>query len=197
MVVNRNPLFNGLLSYSILPGRYFCTALFSENITLFFLMILTMNKINFLVLAGFLVGLSVGCSDSKLSTAYVEGVITFNGETVSKATITFSPKDSDGKPAVGYSNDKGVYKLTTHGGKDEGGAIPGEYLVSISKSDVAIVPLDQANYSQQTTQRSTAPGVAPKYDALIPKKYSNTTTSGLTATVAKGKNKQINFELTE
>ena len=96
---------------------------------------------------------------------------------------------------MGYSDDKGVYKLTTQGGKDEGGAIPGEYVVAISKADVPIVPLDQANYNQQTTQ-SSAPGVAPKYDSVIPKKYANTSTSGLTATVSKKRN-NIPFELTE
>ncbi|MCL2622528.1 MAG: hypothetical protein FWD31_02580 [Planctomycetaceae bacterium] len=153
-----------------------------------------MSKGPILVLICVLVCLSVGCSDSKISTAYVEGVITLNGDPVAEATITFSPKDPEGKSAVGFSNNKGLYKLTTQGGKDEGGAVPGEYLVAISKSDVPIVRLDQATYDQQTG--GGQPGVAPKYDALIPKKYSNMATSGLTATVAKGKNKQ-NFELTE
>jgi len=154
-----------------------------------------MNKIKFLVLIGILVCWSAGCSDSKIVTGYVEGVITFNGEPVSSATITFNPQGTEGQSAVGFSNEKGVYKLTTQGGKDEGGAIPGDYLVTISKSDVPIIPLDQANYNQQTTQ-TTAPGVAPKYNAILPKKYNDPSTSGLTATVKKGKN-TIPFELTE
>ena len=142
---------------------------------------------------GVLVCLSTGCSGSKISVAYVEGIITFEDQPVSGATITFSPKESTGQTAVGYSNEKGVYKLSTQGGKDEGGAIPGEYLVAISKSNVPLVPLDQATYGQQTTGGGK-PGVSPKYDALIPKKYSNTTTSGLTATVSKGRN-NLPFDL--
>ena len=155
---------------------------------------LTMNKINFLVLIGIVVCLISGCSGSGVTTAYVEGVITLNGDPVSSATITFSPQNADGQMAVGFSNENGVYKLTTQGGKDEGGAIPGNYLVAISKSNVPIVDLSAVNYDQQTTASSGAS--APRYDSLIPKYYSNPMTSGLTATVDKGKN-NIPFELSE
>ena len=175
-------------------GAVLCAAPFSDNNDFF--MKLTMNKINFLVLTGVMVCLVSGCSGSGIVTGYVEGVITLNGEPVPSATITFTPKaDADGQAATGFSNENGVYKLTTQGGKDEGGAIPGEYFVAISKSDVPIIRLDQGSYDQQTVQ-SSAPGVTPRFDSKLPKYYGNPATSGLTATVNKGRN-NIPFELTE
>ena len=151
-----------------------------------------MNKINFLVLIGVLVCLNFGCSDSKIATSYVEGVITFKGEPVPGATITFAPKDAGGQMALGYSNENGVYKLTTDGGKDEGGALPGDYLVTISKVSVSAAPvLSEEEYTRQasTPQKVTT-------ESLIPTQYNSTTTSGLTATVTAGRN-TIPFDLTE
>ena len=149
--------------------------------------VLAMNKIKFLVLIGVLVCLNFGCSDSKISTGYVEGVITFQGAPLPGATISFAPKDAGGQHALGFSDENGVYKLTTEGGRDEGGALPGEYLVTISKVNVKVSPVLSEEKNTQPVSKS---------ESAIPVKYNNKASSGLTATVNKGKN-NIPFNLAE
>jgi len=130
-----------------------------------------------------------GCSKSGIETAYVEGVITFQGEPLSQARIAFHPVNTaEGLTANGMSDDRGVYKLTTHGGRDGGGAVVGEYVVTIAKTSMPYIPPSNS-YSAEEVQ-------AMKPKTLIPLKYKDAKTSGLTATVQKGKN-DLPFDLTE
>ena len=145
-----------------------------------------MNRIIIMILLGGLVCLNSGCSDSKLG--YVTGVVTFQGEPLPKATITFTPKEAGGQIAVGISDEKGNYQLTTNGGETNAGALPGDYLMTVSKMDVPIISKDDL-YSGKVKRPA-------KIESLIPVKYNKTETSGLTATVMKGRN-TIPIELAE
>ncbi|MDR1269098.1 MAG: hypothetical protein LBK82_06210, partial [Planctomycetaceae bacterium] len=84
-----------------------------------------------------LILLSNGCgSQGKgLKVEYVEGIITLDDEPVSNASVTFIPitETADAEAADGYSNGKGVYKLTSGNGNPEKGALQGEYRVLVSK----------------------------------------------------------------
>ena len=145
---------------------------------------------------GFVVTLLVlsGCGPSGkgLKVEYVEGVVTLDGEPVPKASITFIPvTDGPGvEAASGYTDDNGVYKLTSGNGDPQKGALMGDYKVIISKIESKSLTEGQP-YGQPT-------GYAITYsqDQLLPKIYQNRTETPLAATVKKGRNTGMNFELT-
>ncbi len=132
-----------------------------------------------------------GCDSdpSKVKTEYVEGVVTLNGEPLPMAQLTFNPVSSEGKAAFGASDKDGKYMLTTDGGKIDGGAVTGEYVVTVEKRDVPPI----ADVS--TDPDKPSPPIAVKIAPLVtPAKYKDVTTSDLKVKVEKGDN-TINLEL--
>lgn len=144
--------------------------------------------------------LAVGCgpSSDRAETAPVNGTVTYNGEVVAGASVNFSPPDAKtGYVAVGTTNLKGEFKLTTFDTND--GAVPGKYNVTIIKRTN---PLDSVEGSDPTEMLQLGQG-APvagktigKAEALIPEKYFKPETSGLVYTVDKG-GKDFTIELTD
>jgi hypothetical protein len=122
---------------------------------------------------------SVGCNRSGLNLAYVDGVVTFNGQPVENAGVIFKP--DVGPFAMGTTDGEGKFTLIT---ANNPGALIGEHKVGISKT--------------QTTA-TTIPGARfPRYDVkhFIPEKYASPATSELTATVSKSKSENhFTFEL--
>src|SRR5262245_31335728 len=75
-----------------------------------------------------------GCvQPNRLGTVPVSGKVTYKGQPVSGATVSFIP-DGEGRPATAITAADGGYKLTT---LDADGAMPGQYSVVVRKSDVA------------------------------------------------------------
>jgi len=75
-----------------------------------------------------------GCSDGKLKTEPVRGVVTLDGKPLAEAAVSFVPKnDGEGAPGFGRTNEKGEYILQTMAGNPNAGTLPGEYIVTISK----------------------------------------------------------------
>ena len=138
----------------------------------------------------FVAVLFVGCSGG-LETQQIEGTVLFEGSPVADALVGFSPKGG-GIPAYGRTDAQGVYKITSaQGGKQDAGAVPGEYIVTISKA----VPIREPTAQELIDLREKdIPINIPEKNAL-PERYGNTTTSEFTATVVKGKN-TFDFELT-
>jgi len=150
-----------------------------------------------------------GCN-SGLRTEYVEGIVTFEGEPLQGAFVTFMPSsEGETRIAAGDTNANGKYVLTTaEGGKPGRGAVQGDYLVTISKrkpvDDVPVAAGPQPTSGGPPTAQEMAAGDAarrqaglpPPYAYITPKRYNNPETSGLTATVKRGKNK-FDFALTE
>jgi len=129
-----------------------------------------------------------GCGN-KLKTYKVTGTVTYKGEPVNDASVTFSPKvEGKGDVAFSYTNDKGVYVLQTPQGKPGGGTTPGEYLVLISKAELVNVG--------QTGVDSTGNALFnQKVNLLLPPKYSGNE-SPFSATVTKDSRKNVfNFDL--
>ena len=127
----------------------------------------------------------IGCggSGAKLSTVKVTGIVTLDGAPVADASLIFVPKtQGQGHSASGRTDADGRYQLTTPDGKAGAGTTPGEYRVAITKTelDSDAPPSDRG---------------APVRN-LIPTRYAQASSSGLTATVKEEKVNEINFELT-
>jgi len=143
-----------------------------------------MRNILLLITIFTVVTLTTGCGDGKLATINVSGTVTLDGVPLSGASVNFSPKTSEGHPAYGRTDENGRYKLQTFLGNPDAGTTPGEYLVSIMKTE----EVDDSGSGD-----NTAPPRAPR--SLVPERYTNTNTSGLTATVTK-ESTIFNFDLT-
>ena len=125
------------------------------------------------------------CSKA-IKTEGVTGVITYNGEPLADATVKFIPTDATGSQSYGKTNEKGEYKLQTLLGAADAGTTPGEYKVTVD----CIETVETGKMIQENGEEKPET-IA---QSLIPAKYNNAETSGLTATVAPGDNK-IDFAL--
>jgi len=159
-----------------------------------------------------LVGLSVivfsGCTNPDSKFVKVEGTITFNGEAVEGATVTFDPADSNGESATGTTDASGKYKLTSAGAKNTGsGALPGSYTVRVMKTQTTyILDQDEEAYQRgdidydELQKRNAAKnrqdsGAKAERKELLPEVYSRASRTPLKATVEKGKTGPIDFDL--
>jgi hypothetical protein len=124
----------------------------------------------------------------------VTGVVKMKGQPVVGADIVFSLKDGS-RSSFGRTDATGKYELTTR--KSNDGALPGDYLVAISKTDDAaptqpfVSQEDSKNYNP-FAGKNPAPRPPPK--SGIPAQYGDPKTSGLTARVTTDKN-TIDFDL--
>ena len=132
--------------------------------------------------------LAVGCGPSSElpKVAPVNGTVTYNGEPVPNANISFTPEDTKiGHAAMGTTNSSGKFQLTTFNTND--GAIPGKYKVAIiaQTNPLEGVAPGRADVQLQLGQGQNVPGVKKleKAKALIPEKYFKDETSGLVYTV--------------
>jgi len=136
-----------------------------------------------------------GCSNSSRPPTYrVTGTVTLKGKPVAGAAVTFVPTGTEGEAASAISDSEGKYALTTWEAGD--GARPGEYRVKISAQEQKAV--DPSTMVQNLTieeeqkiyVESKKP--APPAKRLIPIKYEDDQTSGLTHTVD---NKATTFDI--
>ena len=147
----------------------------------------------FLALSGLILSLAfIGCGPSgHLSGLHpCEGTVTYNGSPVAEAVLTFHPDASGGaRSASAITDTSGKFKVTTL--KPEDGIGPGNYKVTIIKFEEYgdLPPKVMDDYGDMVQP------VRPQKNVL-PKKYENPATSGLTVTIDKGK-KTENFELVD
>ena len=123
----------------------------------------------------------------------VSGVVTFDGEPVEGATITFRPVEENGQTANGRTDEEGQFTMGTFEGTD--GVVAGDYTVMISKiksnAPVEVLPEDDPNYDPD-------PKPEPPPENILPEKYSKAETSGLTVSVSNGEEiSDLKFELSE
>jgi hypothetical protein len=128
-------------------------------------------------------GLSLaGCGGGHPATAGVEGKVLYRGKPLEFGAVMFQP--AAGPPASGQIQRDGTFRLSTYGSND--GAVLGAHKVSVSCLE-----------SQSPTAPPPDPNVEPGLGKpLIPAKYLNPETSGLTAEV-KASNTPFLFELTD
>jgi hypothetical protein len=120
-----------------------------------------------------------GCNKSGLDLAYVEGVVTYNGQPVDSAGVIFKPVT--GPFAMGTTDAEGKFTLVT---ANYPGALVGEHKVGISKSKTT--PIQMKNEA------------LPRYkvEYFVPQKYTSPATSDLKATVSSKKSENhFTFDL--
>lgn len=118
----------------------------------------------------------VGCKKSGLEMIPIHGDVSYNGATLQNVTqgiVRYTPKESGtaAREATGRIQPDGTFVLTTFKGGD--GVVAGEYNITVT-----------ANSGAMLTRAETESGTkhpAPK--SMIPEKYRNASTSGLTDSV--------------
>ena len=88
-----------------------------------------MIKLKYALLSTLVMATLLGCGDSGPKTYKVSGTVKLGGKPVEGALVVFTPS-GEGKSAVGSTNDKGEFKLSTFGPGD--GAVAGSYKIAIS-----------------------------------------------------------------
>jgi hypothetical protein len=149
----------------------------------------TMTRISSrIVLALAFVGV-IGCS-SKVShppTAKVTGKVEEKGKPVSGASVFFVPTTQGVQAAFGTTDESGNYQLTTFEPND--GAMPGAFKIKVTKFDkppTATQVFKDSDEEIRYYQENPKAAQPPK--SLVPTKYTNEATSGLTFTVGNGPN---------
>jgi hypothetical protein len=151
-----------------------------------------MNKLaGFSVVVLMLAGCGKDTASDRPETAPVTGVVTYKGELVEGATVVLMATSQEGRGAMGLTDASGKFNLMTFEPGD--GAIPGSYGVKISKvsggglqtQDEAMAMMESGGMPQPTEEKD-----------LLPAKYKDEKTSGLTADVKEGEN-EFTFELTD
>jgi hypothetical protein len=126
-----------------------------------------------------LVCVIVGCNRSGLNLAYVDGVVTYNGQPVEHAGVTFKP--DSGPIAMGTTDAEGKFTLIT---ANRSGALVGEHKVGISKSKTTAIQMPNESLPRY------------KVEYFVPQKYGSPATSELTATVStKSRDNHFIFDL--
>lgn len=145
-----------------------------------------------------------GCSraPSRPATVPVRGRITYRGEPIRHATVTFL---APGAPrlAVGTTDEQGRFRLTTYVPDD--GAVPGSHVVTVKSN--AVVPSSQSQsgpaavaspeaIEQAMQQAAIAVSKPAGKNARLPPKYGDRKTSDLRVDVADGEN-SLEIELSD
>jgi hypothetical protein len=148
-----------------------------------------MNHTNFYFVLTIIFITFIGCSPSMkrdLPVEYVEGIVTMDGVPLDNASIQFIPKTGNqGEAAGGYSDVKGKYTLSSMNGDIGKGALPGDYIVLITKT--ISVPISGVIHNE---------GDAPPEESkeVLPAVYNNRSKPLWEVTVVKGKN-TFNFDV--
>ena len=143
----------------------------------------------------------VGCGHDP-NLGQVRGVVTYKGEPVSGATVSFFPVSSDGVLAVGTTDDTGSYVLAAPVQKKgvSQGAFSGKYNVTIRKLEVTPSANDLLYQEGKITYdelQSRGGGGGGTSRDVLPVRYRDVKKSGLEADVqAKTKN-EFNFDLVD
>jgi predicted small lipoprotein YifL len=122
------------------------------------------------------VAMLAGCGKSYPDYYPVTGKVYYRDQPLTTGVVMFQPPS--GPPATGQIQSDGSFTLVTHGRAD--GAMPG---------------LNQVRITAREMKADAAEMALGKH--LIPERYSQFSTSGLTAEVSAGDNEPFEFRLTD
>ncbi len=129
-----------------------------------------------------------GASSGRQETAPVAGTVTFKGEAVPSGSLLFVPV-IPGPSAQATLKPDGTFSVGTYEVSD--GMIPGEYLVAfqgtMTPEDASSAPILPEDVPLRPKK--------PSPNEVIPEKYGNQKTSGLTAKILPRQKNQLTFEL--
>jgi len=125
-----------------------------------------------------------GCSDGRLKTEHVSGIITLDRVPLADASVVFGPKvPGQGAVGSGRTDKTGEYIIQTPHGRPGAGTLSGEYTVTVQKYKP--VPT-----GRMLTDPDTGEVTEETIGVLIfPEVYTNAATTPFSATVVKGRNR--------
>lgn len=124
--------------------------------------------------------LVTGCGpNNPFGAIPVGGKVIYNGQPLKEGEVLYNPVDSKGRRAKGKIQADGSFQLTTLELND--GAIPGEYQISI----LAYAPHPGEPSRTEAAESPDAIRDRIKRGHIIPEKYTDPETSGLTDSVNK------------
>ena len=149
---------------------------------------------NRLSLAFLLLAALAGCSpQNKLETTIVTGIVKVDGQPMEGIAVLFQPTVADANPAVGATDNKGAFKLSTPGGVAGKGTIPGSYIPTFSKDE-----LEKREAASVEEYQKKYGGSQPQTIHHLPTKYADVKTCGVApVTVEQGKKNHFEFELSK
>lgn len=134
---------------------------------------------------------TAGCGSKKVpgrpATFPATVNVTYNGSPVDGASVVLHGKNPSDKPAMCTTDATGTGKLFTFEPGD--GAIPGSYVATVEKMEQP--PALTTEQYNEMMQKGEQP---PEPKSVLPAKYKDKATSGLTATIAQGPN-EVKLEL--
>jgi len=150
-----------------------------------------MNRLSGVVFLGYLALLS-GCggetdpwTKSRKETHAVQGMLLLDGLPLTGATIVFQSEEQN-VAASGVSDENGAFTLTTYDAGD--GAVAGTHKVIVQKFDPNSLP---ENINLDMVDE------VPEPKLLTPEKYSDFSTSDLTANVEASGQNSITIEISQ
>lgn len=131
-----------------------------------------------------LISLAVGCGSDGVTLAAAGGTVTFQGAPVAGANVTFIPEQ--GPIAIGTTNDQGKFTLSTGGrpGAPLGKCRVSVTLVAPSDDLSGLTPEEQSMELTKKMGQSQGTFGEKEQKSLVPEKFSNADTSGLSFTVS-------------
>ena len=135
------------------------------------------------------------CSRTETGTIPATGRVHYKGSPVEGAEVALIPRDRlpGSRPARGVTNADGKFAVSSYftSQVDTPGARPGHYLVTVSKCEPpAGMSMDQWLAAQVDGKAKVAP-----LRYVVPRKYSQVQTSGLSVVVKTDGNNHFEFEL--
>jgi hypothetical protein len=141
----------------------------------------------------------VGCGSASEKPVPAGGKVTLKGKPVEGAMVTFTNKKG-GRSATGKTEADGSFKLSSINTND--GAVPGEFLVTISKQEAkgggsADIDISKGYGENYGKMMGAAAGgsMAKVLTETIPAKYADPAQSGLAKSVVKGEENNFLFDL--
>jgi hypothetical protein len=133
-----------------------------------------------------------GCGGESLPTTYlVTGVVTHQGKPVQEAAVTLVPTNEKGRSASGLTDADGKFSVKTYidPANSPDGALPGDYIVTVSKFTQPKIPDGLTPWEEQAWFTKNPA------KSLLPKLYLSPSTSPVKMTVEKADPEPLTIEL--